>query len=285
MKKINEDELKEIFEKIRSGDKNAIELLYANYHSLVYGVAFSILKNKDNSEDIVQNVFAKILKLDKEKLPTQGEASWLYTVSKNETIQFLRKQKQIVDIDDLYSLESESDEINDIVDMASYYKLLENLTPQDREIISLRILSDFTFDKIAQMLDMPIGTVEWRYYKALHFIKLSITNLAAVLIVFTAWKISQIPFEKEFTSESTNTIKNETTTPAENRNETNSHGYSYYDIEVDTVLEAATDYSYSSSSSNKIFSTLFALTTFIICTIFVVFAIFWAFKKKIKIKK
>ena len=77
MKKINEKELKIIFQGIKDGNKEDIELLYKNYHSIVYGVAFSILKNKENSEDVTQNVFTKILKMDPSLLPTQGEASWL----------------------------------------------------------------------------------------------------------------------------------------------------------------------------------------------------------------
>ena len=64
---------------------------------------FSILKNKENSEDVVQDVFAKLMKLDKEKIPTQGQSSWLYTVTKNEVMQWLRKQKHNIAIDDLYT--------------------------------------------------------------------------------------------------------------------------------------------------------------------------------------
>ena len=52
MKKIDEKELKIIFQGIKDGNKDDIELLYKNYYSIVYGVAFSILKNKENSEDV-----------------------------------------------------------------------------------------------------------------------------------------------------------------------------------------------------------------------------------------
>ena len=271
MKKINELELKEIFEKIKLDDKSGIEELYEKYHYIVYGVAFSILKNKDNSEDVVQNVFAKIMKLDKSQFPSQGEASWLYTVSKNETIQFLRKQKQIVDIDDLFSLESESDEISDIMDMDSYYKLLENLKPIDKEIISLRILSDFTFDKIAQMLNMPIGTVEWRYYKSLHYIKLSITNLAALVIVFAVWKSSQESKNVEYDS----TEKGET---SESESSTLPDKSPFSGTQ--SLLEMAADTAGTTSMSNTINvkDTKFS----IICIILIISTLFFAFKKKLK---
>ena len=86
--KYNEKELHEIFIKMKNTTEKeeAFNTLYKNYHKLVYGIAFSILKNKDDSEDVSQSVFAKIYKLSKSKLPDKSESSWLYSVTKNETI-------------------------------------------------------------------------------------------------------------------------------------------------------------------------------------------------------
>ena len=268
-KAINELELREIFEKIKNGDENSFESLYKNYHDLVFRISFSILKKKENSEDVCQEVFAKLMKLDKSKFPSTGEASWLYSVTKNEALQFIRKQKENVDIDELYTLESESDEIEDIVDMDSYYKLLEGLKTIDKEIISLKILSDFTFEKIAQMLNMPIGTVQWRYYKSIHSIKLSISNLAAVLVVFTLWK----SFEQQNISDVS-------------RNE-----------ESVVINEESSDFSFDSKSnyigveSNENTAVIMErgmIKDYIfigICFILITFSIIFAIKKKIKIKK
>lgn len=287
MKKIDENELKIIFQGIKSGNKGDIELLYKNYHDTVYGIAFSILKNRDNSEDVTQNVFAKLLKMDAHLFPSQGEASWLYTVTKNEVFQFLRKQKTIVDIDDLYTLESESNEIDDIVDMASYYKLLENLKPIDKEIISLRILSDFTFEKIAQMLNMPIGTVEWRYYKALHYIKLSITNLAAFIIVlYTLNSIKNINYNEP--SDELDSVSNTTNTSTSYYNYSNSSSGSMHFGDIDdiqTVTSSSHDSTGAASSINTMVGTIITIGIVITSIIFISLTVYFAFKKKIKIKK
>lgn len=73
MKNIDEKELHEIFDKMRKDDKKSYEELYKKYYKLVYNIAFSILKNKENAEDISQNVFIKIGNLKKEKLPNSYE--------------------------------------------------------------------------------------------------------------------------------------------------------------------------------------------------------------------
>ena len=50
------EELKRIFYELKTGNKHVIEELYKKYYKIVYGIAFSILKNKEDSEDIVQKV-------------------------------------------------------------------------------------------------------------------------------------------------------------------------------------------------------------------------------------
>ena len=122
MGNVEKNELKIIFQKMRNGDESGIELLYKNYYSMIYGIAYSILKNKENSEDIVHNVFTKLMKMDKNLLPSKGESSWLYIVTKNEVMQFLRGQKVNVDIDDMYTIEAENNEIEDFIDMTSDFE-------------------------------------------------------------------------------------------------------------------------------------------------------------------
>lgn len=69
MEKINVEELRELFIEIKYGNNIAFEKLYKNYKNLVYKIAYSILKNSYDSDDIVQIVFEKIYSIDKDKLP------------------------------------------------------------------------------------------------------------------------------------------------------------------------------------------------------------------------
>lgn len=163
---------------------DSYDFFYKEYYSLIYGIVFSILKNKENTEDVVQEIFMKIYNLDKTKLPEKGTLSWIYTVSKNETFNYLRRKKQEVNIDDIYELQEESSEIEEIIDIHTYNKIISGLTEKEKEIVSLKILSNLTFKKIGQMLQMPTATVQWRYYKAVNSLKISLGNLALSIITF-----------------------------------------------------------------------------------------------------
>ena len=65
--------LHELFIKLKSDDDTALEKIYNEYKNLIYKIAFSILKDHNDAEDIVQNVICKIFKMEKNKLPTFKE--------------------------------------------------------------------------------------------------------------------------------------------------------------------------------------------------------------------
>ena len=182
MVKVNEKELKEIFNEIKNDSKSAFEKLYNKYNTLVYGIAFSILKNKQDAEDVVQTVFAKIYDIDKDKLPINKEASWLYTITKNEAITLLRKRDNNLDIDSIYEIETPNNEIEEAISRDAYNRLIKNLNYKEKEIISLKILANLSFDEIANILKEPTSTIKWRYYKSINSLKILLGNLGMFII-------------------------------------------------------------------------------------------------------
>lgn len=184
MKKIDENELKEIFNELRNNNENAYEKLYKKYKNLVYNIAFSILKNKTDSEDIMQIVFTKIYGMEKPKLPTKNEACWIYSLTKNEAISLLRKKEECFDIEEMYEIKDSNNEIDKILDKDSYNRLIMRLDDKEKQIISLKTISGLSFDEIGKLLNEPTGTIKWRYYKSVHTLKILLSNLGLFIITF-----------------------------------------------------------------------------------------------------
>ena len=184
MEKINVEELRELFIEIKYGNNIAFEKLYKNYKNLVYKIAYGILKNSYDSDDIVQIVFEKIYSIDKDKLPTRNESSWLYSVTKNETINYLNKKKNHIELEEIYEIEDNNNEINELINKDSYNRLIGKLNENEKEIISLKILSNLSFKEIAKLLNKPTGTIKWIYYKSINTLKLLLSNLAMFIISF-----------------------------------------------------------------------------------------------------
>lgn len=181
MNEINNRELHELFNRLKENKKIAYEELYEKYSLLVYKIAFSILKDKENSEDVMQNVFVKIGKLSKDKLPTNYEASWLYTVTKNEAISLIRKNRNNENINDIIE-QRQDNNIEEVLQKETYEQIISSLDDREKQIVSLKIDSQMSFKEIANLLKMPIGTVQWKYYKSLHSLKLLIGNLSLFII-------------------------------------------------------------------------------------------------------
>ena len=180
---INQKELKELFNEFKNNNQSAYEMIYNKYNKIVYGIAFSILKNKQDAEDITQTVFAKIYAIEKDKLPISNEASWLYITTKNEALTFLKKKHIEFDIDNMYEIEAD-DEMNKLIDKDSYNRLISKLDDKEKDIISLKVLGNLSFKQISKMLNEPTGTIKWRYYKAKHTLKLLLSNLGLFIISF-----------------------------------------------------------------------------------------------------
>ena len=156
--KIDDKELEKIFLKINKNKMQGIEELYSKYQKVVYGIAFTISKNKEDSEDIMQMIFAKIYEMESSKLPTSNYASWLYSTTKNETINFLKKKKNDIPIDKIYEISDDNNELNKVVDSIEFNKLISKLNDKEKEIISLKILSNKESDNNANQENIEQNT-------------------------------------------------------------------------------------------------------------------------------
>ena len=189
MRKIDKKELKELFYRIKNGDKEtATEELYNKYHNVVCGIAFSILKNKDDAEDAMQNVFIKLYNLAPSLVPESKESTWLYTVAKNEAIEIIRKKKENINLEDIYEIGSDND-LDEIIDEISFNNLISKLNEKEKEIISLKIISNLSFKEIANLLGEPIGTVKWKYYTSIYRIKTLLGNLIMSILAFASGEL------------------------------------------------------------------------------------------------
>ena len=242
MGKINVKELEELFIEIKYGNKIAFEKLYNNYNKLIYSIAYSILKNKQDAEDVVQIVFEKLYLIDKEKLPNRNESSWLYSVTKNETINYLKHNKNNIDLDSIYNIEDDNNEINKIIDQDSYNRLIDKLNDKEKEIISLKIVSNLSFEEIGKLLKEPTGTIKWKYYKAVNTLKILLSNFGMFIITFVIGIKTLFNKKASDKVEQDKTIGNNTTEQTrENTNDETKKGQENLKDEVKSDISESQD--------------------------------------------
>lgn len=210
MEKIKEN-IHNDFENLKQNKEQYFNEFYNNNYNLVYRISFSILKDKENSEDVTQNVFEKIYKLPNDKLADNFESTWLYTVTKNESLQYIRKNKFNIPLDEnIDVIKTDNNEIDDIAENEDYKKMVKKLNKKEEQIVSLKVLSEFTFKEIGEILSMPTATVQWYYYKSIKSLKIAISNLAMFIIALvTGLKVGLKNDEKNSTNMDTATVNEE----------------------------------------------------------------------------
>ncbi len=150
------------------------------------------MKNKDNSEDVVQIIFLKIYNLKKENLPSKYYLSWIYQITKNESLTYIKKNlnNKQSSLEEQKEIINQNNEIEEFIEKDKYEKLIKRLNETEKEIITLKIISEFSFAEIAHMLKKPEGTIKWKYYNAIHKLKIILGNLSIGLIAFIlGWKM------------------------------------------------------------------------------------------------
>ena len=265
------------------------EILYREYNNFVSKIVFFFIKNKDDAEDITQNIFMKIYKLPVEKLPTKNETSWLYAVSKNETLNYIKSKKKDINIEELQIYAKE----NNILDEIDFKGLIKELDTEEELIVKLKTEYNFTFKEIAKVLGKNENTVKWKYYSVLHTLKILLTNLCMFAISLSLIKIMDKELKiKQNISENNNNNKlsneEETTVTDSIVVEENSSSQSIKENVLEENTVEITEYTkYDNTNYNLIKMTLVVVSIFffIFSVIFLIKFIKCQLNKKNKLSK
>lgn len=156
-----------LLNEVHSRKIEAFDLIYKEYSDFVYGVSLSVLHNTYNANDVAQEVFIKIYNLKIDNFPITNPIGWLYQLTKNESLMFMRKQKSVQNLGDISECVKTSSFENKLLDKLSFEDLISTLDATSKEIITLKTVTGLKHRDIANLLNIPEGTVRWRYRKAL----------------------------------------------------------------------------------------------------------------------
>lgn len=190
--------------------KQGAELLYNNYYNKIYSIAFSILKERSASEDVVQNTMYRLLKIGREKFPEHYQSTWLYSVVKNEALMYLRKQKPVTYTDDINKYAFGQKCIDDFVDMDGYYALIKDLNEKQKQVVTLKVLGGYTHKEIAKMLGKPTGTVQWIYNTAIKKLRVILSSLFSCVFLsggLFAWRVVEYVENLDYVTELPDGVK------------------------------------------------------------------------------
>lgn len=164
-----------LIQRILQGDSAAYEEIVRCYQQRLFNTMVHILGSREDAEDVVQESFVQAYL----KLSTfQGNSAfytWLYRISFNIAISHRRRRKKVHSIDQVREdigsepvdrAEGPGHRMEQQENVRQVHAALEKLSDEHRDVLVLRELEGMDYDHIADVLELPVGTVRSRLHRA-----------------------------------------------------------------------------------------------------------------------
>lgn len=178
----------DLIELCQKGDEQAFQTLMERYQTRVASIAYKVVGNYEDARDVAQEVFIKLYKGIQSFDPQKKFFTWLYRLTVNASIDFLRAKKrrsyedsledkpeqyQNIPLPELNSVmyDMERNELREL-----FVSLAEKLNPKQRAAFVLCDLQGFTADEVAEILDCPKVTLRWYLHEARKRIRIAIAK-------------------------------------------------------------------------------------------------------------
>ncbi|HSE15871.1 MAG TPA: RNA polymerase sigma factor [Pyrinomonadaceae bacterium] len=154
----------EAIKRCQQGDREAFRHLVEHYQKRAVAHAMAILFNRDDAEDAVQEAFIDAFKAITSFDTSRTFYQWFYVLLRNRCYKLTAKRRPSESLDEALLLAPQPGIADDT--RLALEKALRSLTPEEREIVSLKYFSGLSYDEIAAHLQIPRGTVMSRLFYA-----------------------------------------------------------------------------------------------------------------------
>ena len=170
---------------IDSGDQKAYAQLMDRYRDSIYFMLLKMVNNRDDADDLTIEAFGKAFNKLHQYTPNYAFSTWLFKIASNNCIDFIRKKKKnLLSLDKPFetgeggamtmdvpsgTLDPEETYIREQKKILMH-GVVEKLKPRYRTLVELRYFKEYSYEEIAQELDLPLGTVKAQLFRAREFL-------------------------------------------------------------------------------------------------------------------
>jgi RNA polymerase sigma factor (sigma-70 family) len=184
---------RDLVDRVKRGEVEAYEELMRRYHKKIAGLVYNMTSNREDTEDLVQDVFLKAFTSIKLFKGDSSFYTWLYRIAVNRSINFLKKRKrrfsvslddmdQAVERDPVYvELTARESPVRDASLSELQQKLnkaLLTLSPKHRTVVVLHDIEGLPHDEIARIVGCSEGTVRSRLFYARQHLQVALAEFA-----------------------------------------------------------------------------------------------------------
>ena len=146
---------------LKQKNEKAFNELYYKYKNTLYFIIFDYLKNRENTEEVLQDTFLDIYNKIEQFSYNKNFKAWMFQIARNNALDFYRKKNNLVLDEDIVSSTKSYDTSEDI-----YHDLRMILKEDEFTVLILSAVYDIKHKDIASYLNKPVGTISWLYQEA-----------------------------------------------------------------------------------------------------------------------
>ncbi|AVM53006.1 RNA polymerase sigma factor [Bacteroides zoogleoformans] len=189
-----------LFAKVERGDIVAFTEIYRRYHKLLYVMSYRYLMDTEMAKDAVQHVFTRFWEYRTEVRVGISLKNYLVTMNKNHILNVIRNENNAIAKN--YELAQDTPEYEDtLVEnlekkelMSLFYKALEKLPPQKRDICLMKVQEELSNQEIADRLQLSINTIKTHYSEALKLLRVYLHKMLIIVTYLTLLKSLSVYF-------------------------------------------------------------------------------------------
>jgi RNA polymerase sigma-70 factor, ECF subfamily len=163
-----------LIRRCQAGDDAAFALLFVHYKNLVYRTAYLMLGTAADAEDVLQEVFLQVHRSLDGYDPHRGSFStWLHRITVNRCLNWRRGRHVAESLESVAGQDEEAvrSSMDGLADRDSVRSALDGLSDRLRVTVVLRYYWDLSYEEIADVLELPLGTVKSRLNRAMRNMK------------------------------------------------------------------------------------------------------------------
>ena len=153
-----------------NGDPGAFDALVTRYQQRVYAVALRMCGDPEDARDATQNALISALRNLRSFRAEAKLSTWLHRLAVNASLDVIRRRRPSASLEELSDRRSEGtspEESAVTADRArSVHRALAALSPEHRAVVVLHDLQQQDYAEVAEILDIPVGTVKSRIHRA-----------------------------------------------------------------------------------------------------------------------
>ncbi|MCD5323325.1 MULTISPECIES: sigma-70 family RNA polymerase sigma factor [Pontibacillus] len=162
--------MKKLIKKAQKGDTKAFLKLFKEYESMLYKTAYLYVKNEEDASDVVQEVAFKSFKNINTLREPDYFKTWIIKIAINCSLDCIKNNKKVVNLDPNYD-DFISDGREDLSFPISVKDLIDGLNENEKSVVILKYYYEYTFEEIADFMEIPIGTTKSLLYRSLKKLK------------------------------------------------------------------------------------------------------------------